>query len=145
MALMQLIWRGKTTASIPNIPQHRQCFISPKIYHEVTPKKVQNHATFKRLLGRVSAIASDKRQALGLAPDHPAVLVLDNVSSHAKELMTVVSGFENLYAVTEEAGLFCYFGIPNLSHMCNPGTFRIGFLRLYGPLPRQVTSKSTSP
>lgn len=107
------------------------------MFHDFAKKKVQTGVTFRRLLTEIDRRLQSTRSQLGLPSAFPCIIIMDNVSSHSKELFedTGVSPwlqqctlFPNIYAYFGIAGLFittmpCCFPslVTGLSHLSNPG------------------------
>ena len=117
--VFQIIWRGKTQRCVPRCEAVEGT--SSAIYHDYAPKKCQTAATWARLLGRIAEWASAKRKDRGLVETFPAVLGVDNVASHMKDTCVRVGASSHLYGCLHHTGLYLYFGLPGVSHLCNRG------------------------
>jgi hypothetical protein len=117
--LLQIIWRGKslrcTPRGTPPVPGALQ------LYHDFAEKKCQTRHTWGNLLSRVQVYLMNKRIELGLPQTAPSLFIVDNVASHAKDGLIRTGPSEHLWASPEHPGLYFMFGLPNLSHCCNPG------------------------
>lgn len=114
--ILQVIWRGKSVRCTP-----RGIGPAAGVYHDFAEKKCQTRLTFQTLLGKVQQHLQQKRNELGLPQSAPAILVVDNVSSHGKDGLSRPGPSEHLWASPEHPGLYFMYGLPNLSHCCNPG------------------------
>lgn len=118
VACMQVIWKGKTQATVPKMDGTT---VAANLYHEWAERKCQTMATWANLLYKVQAWACKKKMDLLLPQNVPTLLQVDNVPSHGREGWERVGPSSNLYGSLAFPHLYLYFGIPNLSHLCNPG------------------------
>ncbi len=108
---LQLLWRGKSTLCHPRGQEPHAV-----IYHDHTEKKMQNTGSFVTLLKRTAAALVAHRQRHALHADTPAILVVDNVSSHNPTVMEEVGGIHKssrLYKARDCNQLYLFFGLPN--------------------------------
>ena len=58
---------------------------------------------------------------LALPENYPLLLLVDNVSSHSKEGLLSIGASSHLWCHLDFTNLYLMFGLPNLSHLTNPG------------------------
>ena len=98
--------------------------IDPNIVQMHAEKKTQIGATFIALLHQIEARLKTTKRALDLPVYAPSIVLIDWAPCHGKEFREQPEGEEqstHLWMVKEMPDMWVFFGIPQKSHLCNPG------------------------
>ena len=96
----------------------------PNIVQMYAQKKTQTGATFIALLHKIEVRLKTTKRALDLTVYAPSIVVMDGAPCHSKEFLEQPEGEEqsaHLWMVKEIPDMWVFFGIPQKSHLCNPG------------------------
>ena len=98
--------------------------IDANIIQMYAEKKAQTGATFIVLLHQIEARFKTTKRALDLPVYAPSIVLMDWAPCHGKEFLENREGEEqsaHLWMVKEIPDMWVFFGIPQKSHLCNPG------------------------
>ena len=116
---MQVIIRGKSKRCLVQGDR-----IDPNIVQMYAEKKAQTGATFIALLHQIEARLKTTKRALDLPVYAPSIVLMEWAPCHGKEFLEQPEGEEqnaHLWMVKEIPDMWVFFGIPQKSHLCNPG------------------------
>ena len=98
--------------------------IDPNIVHMYAEKKMQTGATFIALLHQIGSRLKATKRALDLPVYAPSIVLMDWAPCQGKEFLEQPEGEEqsvHLWIVKEIRDMWVFFGIPQESHLSNPG------------------------
>ena len=98
--------------------------INPNIGQMYAEKRTQTDATFIALLHQIESLLKATKRAVDLPVHAPSIVLLDWAPCQNKEFLEQPEGEEqsaHLWMVKEIASMWAFFGIPQKSHLCNPG------------------------
>ncbi len=91
IVLMQIIWKGVTEACHPK-PSELLCPVPANVVQQHSRSKFQTGETWAELLSKLADEVAVRRQRYRLGANAPAILTIDNVSSHSTSTLTRVRG-----------------------------------------------------
>ena len=110
---IQVLWRGKTDRV------HVPGCADPRIVQMHSAHKMQVRHTFLALLNLLAEHSAVYSQAHNLPANQAWLLLVDNVSSHLGDAITMLG--PHLASVPAIPNCYLWLGLPRRSHVCNPG------------------------
>ena len=120
--MLQIIFKGKSPKCIA---KHDVAQLDERLFFDYAVKKTQTSITFQRLLQEVQRRHAKRAQNMGMAPDTPFIVIIDNAPSHCaiEERVAGVSARHSVFLLQPKdiPNLFLMMTRKNRSHELNSG------------------------